>query len=157
MKRWRNPYERTRSADEVPSPARDAGWQRSRSRECLLMDDTSKSASGVEFRRGAARISVATLAAVAVAVVTASPFQEIDIHAKEFGYVKQRKIDWGTHAKTGQLVVVLECVSRSLATIGVTLYTVRVAFAGFSRPRSFFQVRENRCHWNNPGCWWVPH
>jgi RND family efflux transporter MFP subunit len=36
------------------------------------------------------------------------PFQEIDIHAKESGYVKKLYIDWGTHVKTGQLMAVLE-------------------------------------------------
>ena len=36
------------------------------------------------------------------------PFPEIDVHAKESGYVKQLNIDWGTHVKTGQLMAVLE-------------------------------------------------
>ena len=36
------------------------------------------------------------------------PFQEIDLHAKESGYVKQLFIDWGTHVKAGQLMAVLE-------------------------------------------------
>lgn len=36
------------------------------------------------------------------------PYQEIDVHAKESGYVKQLNIDWGTHVKTGQLMAVLE-------------------------------------------------
>jgi RND family efflux transporter MFP subunit len=36
------------------------------------------------------------------------PFQEVDIHAKVPGYVKNLYIDWGTHVKTGQLMAVLE-------------------------------------------------
>lgn len=36
------------------------------------------------------------------------PFQEIDVHAKESGYIKNLYIDWGTHVKTGQLMAVLE-------------------------------------------------
>jgi RND family efflux transporter MFP subunit len=36
------------------------------------------------------------------------PYQEIEVHAKESGYVKQLDIDWGTHVKTGQLMAVLE-------------------------------------------------
>ena len=36
------------------------------------------------------------------------PYQEIEVHAKESGYVKQLSIDWGTHVKTGQLMAVLE-------------------------------------------------
>ncbi|HEV3279090.1 MAG TPA: efflux RND transporter periplasmic adaptor subunit [Terriglobia bacterium] len=36
------------------------------------------------------------------------PFQEIDVHAKESGYIKNLYIDWGTHVRTGQLLAVLE-------------------------------------------------
>lgn len=36
------------------------------------------------------------------------PYQEIDVHAKESGYIKSLYIDWGTHVKTGQLMAVLE-------------------------------------------------
>jgi RND family efflux transporter MFP subunit len=36
------------------------------------------------------------------------PFQEIDVYAKESGYVKQLLVDYGTHVKQGQLLAVLE-------------------------------------------------
>jgi RND family efflux transporter MFP subunit len=36
------------------------------------------------------------------------PFQEIDIYAKESGYVKQLLVDYGTHVKQNQLLAVLE-------------------------------------------------
>lgn len=36
------------------------------------------------------------------------PFQEIEVHAKESGYVKRLYIDWGTHVRAGQLMAVLE-------------------------------------------------
>jgi RND family efflux transporter MFP subunit len=36
------------------------------------------------------------------------PFQEIDVHAKESGYVKKLYIDWGSRVKAGQLMAVLE-------------------------------------------------
>ena len=36
------------------------------------------------------------------------PFQEIEVHAKESGYVKRLYIDWGTHVRVGQLMAVLE-------------------------------------------------
>lgn len=36
------------------------------------------------------------------------PFQEIDIYAKESGYVNQLLVDYGTHVKKGQLLAVLE-------------------------------------------------
>jgi RND family efflux transporter MFP subunit len=36
------------------------------------------------------------------------PFQEIDVYAKESGYVSQLLVDYGTHVKKGQLIAVLE-------------------------------------------------
>ena len=36
------------------------------------------------------------------------PFQEIDVYAKESGYVKDLKVDYGTHVDKGQLLAVLE-------------------------------------------------
>lgn len=36
------------------------------------------------------------------------PFQEIDVYAKESGYVKDLKVDYGTHVKQGQIMAVLE-------------------------------------------------
>ncbi len=36
------------------------------------------------------------------------PFQEIDIYAKESGYVNQLLVDYGTHVSKGQLMAVLE-------------------------------------------------
>ncbi len=36
------------------------------------------------------------------------PFQEIDIYAKESGYVKKLLVDYGTHVKAGQVMAVLE-------------------------------------------------
>lgn len=36
------------------------------------------------------------------------PFQEIDVYAKESGYVQQLFVDYGTHVKAGQLMATLE-------------------------------------------------
>lgn len=36
------------------------------------------------------------------------PFQEIDVYAKESGYVKQLLVDYGTHVKAGQVMAFLE-------------------------------------------------
>jgi RND family efflux transporter MFP subunit len=36
------------------------------------------------------------------------PFQEIDVYAKESGYVKDLMVDYGTHVKTGQVMAILE-------------------------------------------------
>ncbi len=36
------------------------------------------------------------------------PFQEVDLHAKEAGYVKEIYVDVGSHVRAGQLLAVLE-------------------------------------------------
>lgn len=36
------------------------------------------------------------------------PFQEIDVYAKESGYVKKLDVDYGTHVKAGQVMAILE-------------------------------------------------
>jgi len=36
------------------------------------------------------------------------PFQEIDVYAKEAGYVKKLLVDYGSHVKAGQVMAVLE-------------------------------------------------
>jgi RND family efflux transporter MFP subunit len=36
------------------------------------------------------------------------PFQEIDVYAKEPGYVKQLNVDYGSHVQAGQVMAVLE-------------------------------------------------
>jgi RND family efflux transporter MFP subunit len=36
------------------------------------------------------------------------PFQEIDVYAKESGYVSKLLVDYGTHVKQGQLMAILE-------------------------------------------------
>ena len=36
------------------------------------------------------------------------PFQEIDVFAKESGYVKKLMVDYGTHVKAGQVMAILE-------------------------------------------------
>lgn len=36
------------------------------------------------------------------------PFQQIDVYAKESGFVKELDVDYGTHVKAGQLMAVLE-------------------------------------------------
>ncbi|HEX6823597.1 MAG TPA: efflux RND transporter periplasmic adaptor subunit [Candidatus Sulfotelmatobacter sp.] len=36
------------------------------------------------------------------------PFQEIDVYAKESGYVKQLLVDYGAHVKAGQVMAILE-------------------------------------------------
>ena len=37
-----------------------------------------------------------------------APFQQIDVYAKEAGYVKELSVDYGSHVRTGQVMAVLE-------------------------------------------------
>ena len=37
-----------------------------------------------------------------------APFQQIDVYAKESGYVKELSVDYGSHVRTGQVMAVLE-------------------------------------------------
>jgi Membrane-fusion protein len=36
------------------------------------------------------------------------PFQEIEVYAKQSGYVKKLMVDYGTHVKAGQIMAILE-------------------------------------------------
>ena len=36
------------------------------------------------------------------------PFQEIEVYAKESGYVNKLLVDYGTHVKAGQVMAILE-------------------------------------------------
>jgi len=36
------------------------------------------------------------------------PFQEIEVYAKEAGYVKELSVDYGSHVRKGQIMAVLE-------------------------------------------------
>src|SRR5579872_6975589 len=38
------------------------------------------------------------------------PFQEIDVYAKESGYVKTLNVDYGTHVRAGQVMATRTCV-----------------------------------------------
>src|ERR1039458_3695512 len=42
------------------------------------------------------------------AVIALVPFQEIDVYAKESGYVKELLVDYGSRVQKGQLMAVLE-------------------------------------------------
>jgi RND family efflux transporter MFP subunit len=74
------------------------------------------------------------------------PFQEIDVHAKESGYVKQLLIDWGTHVKTGQLMAVLEIpeleeeIQRDKAAEQASEQSLARAKQELTRDRSTYQV-----------------
>lgn len=62
---------------------------------------------------GAARVAVARVARKAIdRELTMSselvPFEEIDVYAKESGYVTQLKVDYGSHVRKGDVLAVLE-------------------------------------------------
>ncbi len=74
------------------------------------------------------------------------PFQEIDVHAKESGYIKSLHIDWGTHVKTGELMAVLEIpelqeeVERDKAAEQRSEQDLERAKAELTRDRSSYDV-----------------
>ena len=74
------------------------------------------------------------------------PFQEIDVHAKESGYIKQLDIDWGTHVKAGQLMAVLEIpeleqqIERDKAAEQGSRQTLARAHEELTRAQSAYQV-----------------
>lgn len=74
------------------------------------------------------------------------PYQEIDVHAKVSGYVKQLDINWGTRVKQGQLLAVLEvpelnaeCM-RDQAAVQRSLQDVARAKEELSRAKSAYTV-----------------
>lgn len=78
----------------------------------------ASSCSGNEGERVQAKGPAITVGVVKVAKkslgrdVTLSselvPFQEIDVYAKESGYVKKLVVDYGSHVKAGQVMAILE-------------------------------------------------
>ena len=55
--------------------------------------------------------AIATLRPVAQKLTLSSelvPFQEIEVYAKEAGYVKELSVDYGSHVRKGQIMAVLE-------------------------------------------------
>src|SRR5579862_7142562 len=85
----------------------------------ILAAAAAASAAGCERRaEGAASKEVPTVAVarirrgdIAQTLTVAAafrPFQEIEVHAKVAGYVKQINVDVGDRVKTGQLLAVLE-------------------------------------------------
>lgn len=71
--------------------------------------------SRIEAREAPAEVTVGVTRAVRMPLerqLTLSselvPFQEIDVYAKESGFVKELKVDYGTRVSEGQLMAVLE-------------------------------------------------
>jgi RND family efflux transporter MFP subunit len=74
------------------------------------------------------------------------PFQEIDVYAKESGYIKKLYIDWGTHVKAGQLMAVLEIpelqeqLQGDQAAVTRSQQDLERAHEELSRAQSAYQV-----------------
>jgi RND family efflux transporter MFP subunit len=71
--------------------------------------DTSKvEAEGPATTVGVTRVVKKSLGRQITLSSELVPFQEIDVYAKEAGYVKNLYVDYGTHVKQGQLMATLE-------------------------------------------------
>jgi RND family efflux transporter MFP subunit len=74
------------------------------------------------------------------------PYQEIDVYAKESGYIKKLYIDWGTHVKQGQLMAELEIpelqeqLQGDQAAVTRSQQDLQRAHEELSRAQSAYQV-----------------
>ncbi|MGA3025903.1 MAG: efflux RND transporter periplasmic adaptor subunit [Bryobacteraceae bacterium] len=69
---------------------------------------SAKAAEVAEVTVGTTRVQMQAMAQHLTVSSELVPFQEIDVYAKEAGYVKQLLVDYGTHVHEGQLMAVLE-------------------------------------------------
>jgi RND family efflux transporter MFP subunit len=65
-------------------------------------------ASGPSITVGVAKVVNKSLGRQITLSSELVPFQEIDVYAKESGYVKKLLVDYGTHVKAGQVMAILE-------------------------------------------------
>ncbi len=78
------------------------------SSSCSNSADKSVQANGPGVTVGVAKVMKKSLGRDITLSSELVPFQEIDIYAKESGYVKKLLVDYGTHVKAGQVMAVLE-------------------------------------------------
>jgi RND family efflux transporter MFP subunit len=64
--------------------------------------------SGSTVTVGVTRVAKKTLSRQITLSSELVPFQEIDVYAKESGYVQKLNVDYGTHVKQGQVMATLE-------------------------------------------------
>jgi RND family efflux transporter MFP subunit len=69
---------------------------------------TSAEASGPQATVGVTSVAKKTLSRQITLSSELVPFEEIDVYAKESGYVKKLYVDYGTHVKSGQVMAILE-------------------------------------------------
>lgn len=75
---------------------------------CSGDGDKPVQASGSTVTVGVARVVKKSLGRSITLSSELVPFQEIDVYAKESGYVKKLLVDYGAHVKAGQVMAVLE-------------------------------------------------
>ena len=71
-------------------------------------DRTQVQASGPTITVGVAKVVKKSLGRQLTLSSELVPFQEIDVYAKESGYVKKLMVDYGTHVKAGEVMALLE-------------------------------------------------
>src|SRR5579863_1990271 len=69
---------------------------------------TGVEASGPTITAGVTKVAKKSLGRQITLSSELVPFQEIDVYAKESGYVKKLLVDYGTHVKAGEVIAVLE-------------------------------------------------
>jgi len=74
---------------------------------CARREPPAKTAEA-EVTAGVTRVKSLAMAQHLTVSSELVPFQEIDVYAKEAGYVKQLLVDYGTRVRQGQLMAVLE-------------------------------------------------
>lgn len=75
---------------------------------CSGRDDKHVQASGPTITVGVTKVVKKSLGRDITLSSELVPFQEIDVYAKESGYVKDLKVDYGAHVRAGQVMAVLE-------------------------------------------------
>src|SRR5215469_17734999 len=78
------------------------------SSSCSNSADKSVQASGPGLTVGVTKVMKKSLGRDITLSSELVPFQEIDVYAKESGYVKNLLVDYGTHVKAGQVMAILE-------------------------------------------------
>jgi RND family efflux transporter MFP subunit len=76
--------------------------------EAKVKAEAAAQTNGAEVSVGVAAVRLMPLSRRLTLSSELVPFQEIDVYAKESGYVKQLLVDYGTQVKAGQLMAVLE-------------------------------------------------
>jgi RND family efflux transporter MFP subunit len=75
---------------------------------CSCAGSDDKSGQGATITVGVTRVVKKSLGRQLTLSSELVPFQEIDVYAKESGYVQKLLVDYGSHVKAGQVMAVLE-------------------------------------------------